>query len=214
MKAKEAARRKAAAAELPPGDARPSAPGASAPPVVDRLVLRNVAWQRADGLRAVLQAVGSLQADHLAVDTLTVAIAGGTVAGSARLDWNGAPAAPGPVRLRASLRAQDVEVAQLVPPAMLHGKLEASTAIEATAAQRAGLPTAIVTRSSFVVRQATIEGIDLARATSATEARGGHTSLDTLRGELATHGLPPAMSVLKNRFLPRVAKTSSSSPGS
>ena len=191
-----AARRKASA-RRPAGTDATAGPGeASALPVVERIVLRDVAWQRADGLRAVLQATGTLQADHLAFEPLTITIAGGTVAGQARLGWDGAPAAPTAVRLDATLRTEGVEVGQLAPKAPLRGRVEATTTVEAKAAAWSGLEAALATRSSFTIRQAVIEGIDLARAvTTAGTQRGGRTPLDTLRGQVATQGLPPAMTV-------------------
>lgn len=92
--------------------------------------------------------------------------------------------------LQGKLETRDVEVSALTAPARpLSGLLEASTTLNARAATTDALVEALQTQTSFTVRNATLHGIDLAKAVKTVGlSRGGQTQLQTLAGHVSTQG--------------------------
>lgn len=92
--------------------------------------------------------------------------------------------------LQGKLETRDVEVSALTAPSKpLSGLLEASTTLEARAATTEALVDALQTQTSFTVRNATLHGIDLAKAVKTVGlSRGGQTQLQTLAGHVSTQG--------------------------
>lgn len=118
---------------------------------------------------------------------LRVDVGGGQVTGPISLQRATAGSS---VQLRAKLQTQGVEVAALTAPSKpLSGLLDASTSISARAATTAGLAEALQTATSFTVRNAVLNGVDLARAVKTVGMnRGGETRLDTLSGQITSQG--------------------------
>jgi hypothetical protein len=118
---------------------------------------------------------------------LQVDVGGGKITGPITLQ----PAsASKPPELQASLQTQGVEVAALTAPSKtLSGLLDASTSLNAKAATTGGLADALQTATTFTVRNAVLNGIDLAKAVKTVGiSRGGQTRLDTLSGQIKTQG--------------------------
>jgi hypothetical protein len=89
------------------------------------------------------------------------------------------------VLIRAQQQAQGIKPA--ASRAALSGRLEASTHFEARSPDWAGLAAGLQSDSRFVVHQAVVHGIDLARAVRTVGlSRGGETRLDTLSGQVRT----------------------------
>lgn len=88
------------------------------------------------------------------------------------------------------LETRDVEVGALTAPNKpLSGRLEASSTLDARAVTTAGLVDALRTQTSFTVRGATLNGIDLVKAVKTVGlSRGGQTALDVLSGQVASQG--------------------------
>ncbi|MBX3659780.1 MAG: hypothetical protein KF740_15210 [Ramlibacter sp.] len=183
-----------------------------------RMVLDGVTWIDPAGRRSTVEAQARIDDDGLPGDlTLKVRegrlegtrlslrraagagrdwaveafVGGGTVRGTMTL----APVArDAMLNLRGSLETSDVEVAILTAPASgapapLSGKLDASTTLQARAAQASDLLEALRTQTRFTVRAAVVHGIDLAKAVKTIGlSRGGQTRLDTLAGQVSTQG--------------------------
>ena len=128
-------------------------------------------------------------------------LAGGSIQGrlAARLALGsgadgGAVSVPVPAHeawaIQGQFETHNLEMAQLLAPRpALTGRLEASTRLQARSAQPATLLDAAVSHTSFQVKDAVLQGIDLARAvTTVGLHRGGQTALDTLAGRLSTRG--------------------------
>jgi len=158
------------------------------------------AWPQRLELR-VLQ--GRLRGAHLELERraehawdVALKLAGGTVQG--RLDLQPAAGAGGEFVLKGELQTREVELSQLTAPEPsaaaraaqpLSGRLEASTTLDARARQPSALLEALQTNSKFTVRQALLQGIDLAKAVKTVGvSRGGETPLDTLSGQVSTRG--------------------------
>jgi hypothetical protein len=95
------------------------------------------------------------------------------------------------VFLRGTFETRNLELAALRKGAVsvLTGRLRASTTASARAASAAGLSAALTTQSQFTVKDAVVNGIDLAKAVATVGlSRGGQTRLDTLSGQLRTRG--------------------------
>lgn len=92
--------------------------------------------------------------------------------------------------LKGQLKTQGVEVSALTAPSRtLTGLLEATTTLHGRAASTAALAEALQTQTTFTVRNAVLEGIDLAKAVQTVGiSRGGQTRIDTLAGQVATQG--------------------------
>jgi len=124
---------------------------------------------------------------------LRVEVGGGRIEG--RLGLRRAPAGS-PVRpgealtLQGQLQTRGVEVSALTAPAgALSGQLEATTSLNARAATTTGLVDALQSHTTFTVRNAVINGLDLAKAVQTVGlSRGGQTRLDTLAGQVNTQG--------------------------
>jgi hypothetical protein len=95
-----------------------------------------------------------------------------------------------PLQLQAKLQTQGVDVAALTAPnTPLSGLLDASTTVTARAATTAELGEALQTATTFTVRHAVLNGLDLAKAVKTVGMqRGGQTRLDTLTGHITTQG--------------------------
>ena len=143
------------------------------------------------GLRAMLQRQtgpgAATQQWGLQVD-----VGGGKVTGPITLQLPGANSPGGPLTLQAKLQTQSVEVAALTAPNKpLSGLLDASTTAQARAstAGLASLGEALQTATTFTVRNAVLQGIDLAKAVKTVGmSRGGETRLNVLTGQITTQG--------------------------
>lgn len=128
--------------------------------------------------------------DHWA---LRVEVGGGKIEG--RLGLRRSPAGPSArpgdaLALQGQLQTRGVEVSALTAPAgALSGQLEATTSLNARAATTSGLVDALQSHTTFTVRNAVINGLDLAKAVQTVGlSRGGQTRLDTLAGQVNTQG--------------------------
>ncbi|MGH8804055.1 MAG: AsmA family protein [Polaromonas sp.] len=132
---------------------------------------------------------------------LRIAVGGGTVEGQLGLQRApmAAPARAGEeLVLQGQLHARGVEVSALTAPSRaLTGRLEASTTLQARAATTAALVDALQSRTTFTVRNAVLNGLDLAKAVKTVGlSRGGQTPLDTLAGQVGTQGRAAQLSNL------------------
>lgn len=128
---------------------------------------------------------GAIQRDG---DTwpLRVDIGGGRIAGTLRLQ----PVKPGVQLLQGQLTTDDVELSALTAPSKpMTGKLQAQTTLRAEFREPGQLADALVTQTRFTVRDALLLGIDLQKAVQTVGlSRGGLTRLETLAGQVSTHG--------------------------
>ena len=113
-------------------------------------------------------------------------IGGGRIAGKLQLQ----PGKGGAQVLSGNLATDNVEVSALTAPSKpLTGKLQAQTSLRSEFREAGQLADALTTQTRFTVRDALISGIDLQKAVSTVGlSRGGITRLDTLAGQVATHG--------------------------
>jgi hypothetical protein len=113
-------------------------------------------------------------------------IGGGRVSGALQLQ----PGRAGMQVLSGQLTTENVEVAALTAPAKpLTGKLQAQTALRAEFREAGQIIDVLATQTRFTVRDAVVLGIDLQKAVQTVGlSRGGVTNLDTLAGQVATHG--------------------------
>lgn len=120
---------------------------------------------------------------------LRVDVGGGKIEGQLGMQRKLEKAGPELV-LQGKLETRDVEVSALTAPSKpLSGLLEASTTLNARAATTDALVEALQTQTSFTVRNATLHGIDLAKAVKTVGlSRGGQTQLQTLAGHVSTQG--------------------------
>jgi hypothetical protein len=124
---------------------------------------------------------------------LRVDVGGGKVEGTLGLKKvpSGSAAKPGEeLQLNGKLQTRDVEVSALTAPSKsLTGLLEASTTLNSRAATTGALVDALQSQTTFTVRNAVLQGIDLAKAVKTVGlSRGGQTPLDTLAGQVHTQG--------------------------
>lgn len=126
---------------------------------------------------------------------LRVDVGGGKVEGT--LGLKKVPAGPASasrrgeeLQLHGKLQTRDVEVSALTAPSKsLTGKLEASTTLNSRAATTGALVDALQSQTTFTVRNAVLQGLDLAKAVKTIGlSRGGQTELDTLAGQVHTQG--------------------------
>ena len=138
------------------------------------------------GLQALLERQTALGAPDQQW-ALQVDVGGGKVTGPINLQL---PTANRALQLQAKLQTQGVEVAALTAPnTPLSGLLDASTTVTARAATTAELGEALQTATTFTVRDAVLNGLDLAKAVKTVGMqRGGQTRLDTLTGHITTQG--------------------------
>lgn len=124
---------------------------------------------------------------------LRIDVGGGKVEGTLGLKKvpSGSAARPGEeLLLNGKLQTRDVEVSALTAPSKsLTGRLEADTTLNARAATTAALVEALQSQTTFTVRNAVLQGLDLAKAVKTVGlSRGGQTALDTLAGQVHTQG--------------------------
>jgi hypothetical protein len=102
------------------------------------------------------------------------------------------------LQLQGKLQTQGVEVSALTAPSKsLTGRLEATTTLSARAATTGALVEALQSQTTFTVRNAVLNGLDLAKAVKTIGlSRGGQTQLDTLAGQVSTHGKAAQLSNL------------------
>lgn len=158
-----------------------------------RITLDKLSWQSAAGEDITLSGSMDLSAARDAAE-LDLQLAGGTLRGPLRLmglEKNS------PVQLRGELTASKLDVSALPGlRARMSGRLQATTALDAQAAQLSGLGAALQTRTQFTVSGAVIKGIDLAKAvTTLGLSRGGETALSQLAGNLTTSGTGAPMQI-------------------
>lgn len=123
-------------------------------------------------------------------------VAGGSITG--RLELQPPKETGAEFALKGQLKTHDVEVSRLTAPEPtpasqaaqpLSGQLEASTSLSARTRKPGALADVLQTQSTFTVRNAVVHGIDLAKAVKTVGmSRGGQTPLDTLAGQVGTHG--------------------------
>jgi hypothetical protein len=115
-----------------------------------------------------------------------IEIGGGRIAGKLRLQ----PGKGGAQVLSGTLATDNVEVSALTAPSKpLTGKLQAQTSLRSEFREPGQLVDVLTTQTRFTVRDALISGIDLQKAVSTVGlSRGGITRLDTLAGQVTTHG--------------------------
>jgi hypothetical protein len=157
------------------------------------------------GLQATLDrepqaapAAGQVGSDQWA---LNVDVGGGKIEGKLglqRVSAGGVDKAAQELVVTGKLETRDVELTALTAPGKpVSGLLEASTTLNARAATTAGLVDALQTQTSFTVRNAVLNGIDLEKAVkSVGMSRGGQTQLQTLAGRVATQGKAAQLSNL------------------
>jgi hypothetical protein len=124
---------------------------------------------------------------------LRIDVGGGKVEGTLGLKKVPSAVASRPgeeLQLNGTLQTHDVEVAALTAPSKsLTGKLEASTTLSSRAATTGALVDALQSQTTFTVRNAVLQGLDLAKAVQTVGlSRGGQTALDTLAGQVNTQG--------------------------
>lgn len=160
--------------------------------------LQDVVWQSATGETLALSGDVHLSAARDQAD-VDLQLGGGTIRGPLRLTravvTGAAAKAQAPWLLRGELKTRDLDLTALPGVrARMSGRLEATTTLDASAAQLAGLGAALQTRTPFNVSAAVIKGIDLAKAVRTLGlSRGGETVLQQLSGNLATRGSGAAM---------------------
>ena len=204
----------ALAAGLQKRDAARSSPrgAASARPVPwpQRMVLDDISWVDAHGQRITVDARARLGGDGLldaasfkvvqgrfagaqgelrrepAHWPLRIQVGGGQISGKLRIE----PGKGGLQLLQGELQTESVEVAALTAPSRpLTGKLQAQTTLRAEYRDLGGLLDALNTQTRFTVRDALLQGLDLAQAVKSVGIhRSGSTRLDTLAGQLNTQG--------------------------
>lgn len=188
-----------------------SAPaGASSTPWPRRAVLEDITWIDEKGQRMTVEARADLGGDGLVDEAsfkvlrgrfagtrgelkreadhwpLRVEIGGGRIAGKLQLS----PGAKGMQLLQGQLSTENVEVAALTAPSKpLTGKLQAQTTLRSEFREAGQAMDMLQSQTRFTVRDAVVQGIDLAKAVQTVGlSRGGITRLDTLAGQVATSG--------------------------
>lgn len=113
-------------------------------------------------------------------------IGGGHITGKLHLQ----PGKGGAQVLTGNLDTEGVEVSALTAPSKpLTGKLQAQTSLRSEFREPGQAVDMLTTQTRFTVRDALISGIDLQKAVSTVGlSRGGITRLDTLAGQVVTHG--------------------------
>ena len=206
----------------PPGKDHPREDANAAPVLPRRVVLDNVRWQRkaGDTLAINADAVFSRTDGMLERMTLTLLdgpfkkanlglhrnaeiaqvwdvsanLAGGTIKGP--VEFSAPSAAAEKLIVKGNLTTRDVELGKL-GSGKLTGQLDATTSFNTKAATAGALAEALQSQSTFNVRNALVQGIDLAQAVKSVGlSRGGQTHLDTLAGQVSTRGANIALNNL------------------
>jgi hypothetical protein len=175
-----------------------------------RVVLEKVTWVDTKGQRNVVDATARMDEDGLPqhVDfavtqgrwqgvqaklergtkqwLLDGKIGGGTIKGK----FVPGKTNRGDPLLTGELDTANVEVSYFTAPSKtLTGRLEAHTELQANLRDLGAVADVLQTQTRFTVRNAVVHGIDLAQAVKTVGInRGGETRLDTLAGQLVTHG--------------------------
>jgi hypothetical protein len=166
------------------------------PDALPDTVLLKIIRGNLQGLRAELKrephvagstAGSATQADQWA---LQVNVGGGKIDGKLGLHRGAASGDASGLAVQGNLETRGVEVSALTAPNKpLTGLIDASTTLQSRAATTAALIDALQTQTSFTVRDATLNGIDLAKAIkSAGTDRSGQTRLQTLTGQVSSQG--------------------------
>ena len=190
-------------------EARAPKTPASAPPVVslpERIVLDKVTWVDTKGQRNVIDATAHIDTDGLPgqIDVQVVQgrwqgvqaklqrtanrwaldghVGGGTIRGQFQT-------LKGP-SLEGEFDTAGVEVSAFTAPShTLTGLLDAHTSVQANLRDLSAVMDVLQSQTKFTVRNAVVHGIDLAQAVKTIGInRGGETHLDSLVGQLVTHG--------------------------
>ena len=190
----------------------PQPASARAPLVLPRsLVLDDITWIDEKGQRITVDAKADLGGDGL-LDSASFKVVRGRFAGAqgqvrhegaqwpVRVDIGGGHItgklqlqpgkAAGAQVLQGQLATENVEVAALTAPSKpLTGKLQAQTTLRSEFREPGQLLDVLRTQTRFTVRNAVVQGIDLAKAVETVGlSRGGSTRLDTLAGQVGTNG--------------------------
>jgi len=189
---------------------KPAEPGAT-PQLPRRIVLDHVTWIDAKAQKLTVDAEVEFEGELLP-QTARIQVVEGRFAGArAQLErqpdaWQlrseiGGGTITGPLRLQTvrggggwrlngDLATHGVEVSALTAPSRtLTGKLEARTSLQAEFKDPAALADVLRSQTRFTVRNALLQGIDLAAAVRTLGvSREGNTPLDTLTGQVTTQG--------------------------
>ena len=159
--------------------------------IPQRISIDQLVWQSTAGERLALSGSIELSAARDAAQ-LDLKLAGGTLRGPLRL---AGLQTQGSVQLSGELAASGLDVSALPGlGARMSGRLNATTTLQAQAAQPAGLGAALQTRTPFNVSSAVIKGLDLAKAVRTLGlSRGGETARSQLSGSLSTRGVGAPM---------------------
>lgn len=199
----------AAAAQKQDAGSKPK-PAGALPALPRKIVLDKVTWVDARGQPLTVDADIAFSGELLP-DTADIKVVGGRFTGARALltrddrVWQlraeiGGGTITGPLRLQpvrgggwqfgGELATDKVEVSAITAPSKtLTGRLEARTTLHAEFKDPAALADAMRTQTRFTVRQAVLNGIDLAQAVRTLGmSRSGQTALDTLTGQVATQG--------------------------
>jgi hypothetical protein len=175
-----------------------------------RIVLEQVTWVDTKGARNVVDATARMDDDGLP-EHVDFAVTQGRWQGvKAKLDrgakqWQfDAQVGGGTIKghfmpgktsrgdplLTGELDTSNVEVSYFTAPSKtMTGRLEAQTELQADLRDLAAVADVLHTQTKFTVHNAVVHGIDLAQAVKTVGInRGGETHLDTLAGQLTTHG--------------------------
>ncbi len=142
-----------------------------------------------EGAKAELQR----EAENATAWNLKVDVGGGTLQGPLKLTLPEPGAQARDLVFEGTLETRGVEVSALTAPSRtLTGRLDASTTLSARINPKAGAASvtdALRTQTRFTVKDAVLQGVDLAKAVATVGlSRGGSTALDTLAGQVRTRG--------------------------
>ena len=176
----------------------------------DRIVLDKVTWVDAKGQRSVVDATAHVDSDGLPSQldikvaqgrwegveakllrnasrwTLDGHVGGGTIVGH----FDSVKNNKGEPALEGEFDTSGVEVSTFTAPShTLTGRLEAHTNVQASLHDLGAIADVAQSQTKFTVHNAVLHGVDLAKAVQTIGMnRGGETRLDTLAGQLVTHG--------------------------
>jgi uncharacterized protein involved in outer membrane biogenesis len=196
--------------EAAAGKPAPSEPGA-APQLPRRIVLDRVTWVDAKAQKITVDAEVEFEGELLPQSARVQVVEGRFAGARAQLErqpdaWQlrseiGGGTITGPLRLQTvrggggwrlngDLATHGVEVSALTAPSRtLTGKLEARTSLQAEFKDPAALADVLRSQTRFTVRNALLQGVDLAAAVRTLGvSRDGNTPLDTLTGQVTTQG--------------------------
>lgn len=121
--------------------------------------------------------------------TLAMTLGAGTLTGHFELQPAARPGAQFVIKGQLKTRALEVAALSTAPQPILTGRLDADTTLTLHTSSLGGLVDGLQTKSKFTVHQAVLHGLDLAKAVKTIGlSRGGQTPLDTLGGQVSTHG--------------------------